>query len=117
MGDFAEHARHTRKMPCTKGSQPLFCARGKSDKSSDEKMVGCNCPDCGVHKRYKLTDDYYARNQLFLPVYEILPGVFALDRNRIMRLPVILISPVVRKSVIQVDQKKTNGLFYRYRLK
>jgi hypothetical protein len=37
----------------------LFCARGKSDKSPGDKMVGCKCPECGVHKRYQLTDDYY----------------------------------------------------------
>ncbi|HTY14838.1 MAG TPA: DUF2769 domain-containing protein [Methanoregulaceae archaeon] len=37
----------------------LFCARGKSDKSSGEKKVGCKCPGCGVHRRYQLTEDYY----------------------------------------------------------
>jgi hypothetical protein len=37
----------------------LFCARGKSEKASGEKMEGCNCPKCGVHARYKLTGDYY----------------------------------------------------------
>jgi hypothetical protein len=37
----------------------LFCARGNSDKGKREKMVGCNCPGCGVHKRYKLTGDYF----------------------------------------------------------
>jgi hypothetical protein len=42
------------------GKPPLlFCARGNSDKGKGEKMVGCNCPGCGVHKRYKLTGDYF----------------------------------------------------------
>jgi RNase P subunit RPR2 len=37
----------------------LFCARANSDKGRGVKMVGCNCPGCGVHKRYKLTGDYF----------------------------------------------------------
>jgi len=42
------------------GTPPLlFCARGNSDKGKEEKMVGCNCPGCGVYKRYKLTGDYF----------------------------------------------------------
>ena len=37
----------------------LFCGRGGSEKASGGKQEGCNCKKCGVHKRYKLTDDYY----------------------------------------------------------
>jgi hypothetical protein len=37
----------------------LFCARGKSGKTEPVKRITCNCPGCGVHKRYKLTGDFY----------------------------------------------------------
>jgi hypothetical protein len=50
---YKENALKTAKPPL------LFCARGNSDKGKGEKMVGCNCPGCGVYKRYKLTGDYF----------------------------------------------------------
>ncbi len=43
----------------TGNPQLLFCARGKSDKEEPIKRMTCNCPGCGVHKRYKLTDNFY----------------------------------------------------------
>jgi hypothetical protein len=51
----------TWKENALKSGKPslLFCARGNSDKGKEEKMVGCKCPGCGVHTRYKLTGDYY----------------------------------------------------------
>jgi hypothetical protein len=37
----------------------LFCARGKSEKASTVKMTGCNCPACGVFKKYNLAGGYF----------------------------------------------------------
>jgi len=37
----------------------LFCARGGSPAARGGKSEGCNCPKCGVHTRYKLTEEYY----------------------------------------------------------
>jgi hypothetical protein len=33
----------------------LFCARGKSSEAIEKK--GCNCPNCGVYKKYNLKGD------------------------------------------------------------
>ena len=36
----------------------LFCGQGKSPNPTVTKK-SCNCPGCGVHKRYELGDTFY----------------------------------------------------------